>query len=96
MTVRPSRLALATLLLTPVGITAWFVSDGGIANGLNRLAYEVCMGLFFLGYGLLMVLLQGISAWRHQPCPHTGRLGTCSLLASMVWTLAAIAWEHRA
>ena len=91
------RLAILVLLLAPLLITAWFVQDGGLANGLNRLAYEASMAAFFLLYALLLALVQAVLRYRHQPCPATeavGRWAARSGMLGLLWILGAMVYEQ--
>lgn len=88
------RLAILVLLLAPLLITAWFVQDGGLANGLNRLAYEASMAAFFLVYALLLALVQAVLRYRHRPCPALGRWAAISGMAGLLWVLAAMVYEQ--
>jgi len=82
------------LLLMPVLITIWFVSDGGLSNGLNRLVYEVVMGLFFACYGLLWGGVEISNRIRKQPCPFNLRLMGWSFLLLLAWVILASLYEH--
>ncbi|MFS4550809.1 hypothetical protein [Comamonas resistens] len=63
---RPEELQKsAALLVIPVLLTMWFVSDGGLRNGLNRLVFELIVGAFFASYGLL---------WGGSSCSTTGAI----------------------
>ena len=67
---RPEELQKsAALLVIPVLLTMWFVSDGGLRNGLNRLVFELIVGAFFASYGLLWGGVELFNHWRHQRNP---------------------------
>lgn len=82
------------LLLMPVLLTIWFVSDGGLSNGLNRLTYEMTIGLFFACYGLLWAVVEMINRMRKQPCPFNLRLMGWSFSLLLVWVVLASLYEQ--
>ncbi|WP_052097307.1 hypothetical protein [Achromobacter sp. RTa] len=84
----------AALLVIPVLLTIWFVSDGGLRNGLNRLAYEMTMGLFFTSYGLLWGLAEIINRLRKQSCPFNLRLMGWSFSLLLAWVVLASLYER--
>lgn len=88
------RLAILVLLLAPLLITAWFVQDGGLSNGLNRLAYETSMATFFLLYALLLAVVQAVLRYRHRPCPALGRWAALSGTLGLLWGLGAVVYEQ--
>lgn len=88
------RLAVLIFLLCPVLITLWFLHDGGLGDGLNRLAYEFSMGMFFLGYGLLLAVIAGVLRYRQRSCLALGRLSLVSFSACMVWAMVAVLYEQ--
>lgn len=42
------------LVIVPVLLTCWSIADAGLRSNLNRLGYELFVGLFFTAYGLLL------------------------------------------
>lgn len=83
----------AALLLIPVLITMWFVSDGGLRNGLNRLVFELVVGAFFAGYGLLWAGAEMINYWRKQPNLFNQRLILWCFSLMLAWTVLATLFE---
>lgn len=84
----------SVLLLAPMLITAWFVADGGIRNGLNRFAYEIVMGLFFAAHGLFWAAAEGINRLRKKTCPFNLRLAGWSALLLLAWIALAGLYER--
>ena len=82
------------LLLGPVLITAWFVADGGLQNGLNRFGYEVVMGLFFIGHGIFWSAAEIINRWRKQACAFNIRLIGWSFALFLIWLVSAKLYEN--
>ena len=92
---QPSQLLKASLLLLgPVAITAWFVADGGLQNGLNRFGYEVVMGLFFIGHGIFWSVAEIINRWRKQACEFNIRLIGWSFALLLIWIVLASLYEN--
>ncbi len=84
---------LASLALVPCLITLWFMHDGGLGNGLNRLAYYMATAGFFAAYaGLAAItwLIQHIKKQRAQASLRALCLGALALLA---WITGAVAFE---
>lgn len=84
---------LGSLVLVPCLITLWFMHDGGLGNGLNRLAYYMTTAGFFAIYaGLAAItwLIQHIKKQRAQASLRALCLGALALLA---WITGAVAFE---
>lgn len=87
----PFRLSL--LVLAPCLITLWFLHDGGLHNGLNRLGFYMATGAFFAAYAALAALAWFIQRARRKPAQgHLRALGLGSL-ALLAWILGAMAYE---
>lgn len=85
---------LAMLVLVPGLITLWFMHDGGLANGLNRLAYYVVTGLFFAGYAALMAIIHLVQRARRRPCGGHLRTLYWSCVALVGWICATALFEN--
>lgn len=85
---------LAMLVLVPCLITLWFMHDGGLANGLNRLAYYVVTGLFFAGYAMLMAIIHLVQRARRRPSEGNLRTAYWSAAALLAWTCATALFEN--
>ncbi|RGE47094.1 hypothetical protein DZC30_01495 [Comamonas testosteroni] len=48
------RFKTAVLVIVPVLLTCWSIADAGLRSNLNRLGYELFVGMFFTAYGLLL------------------------------------------
>ena len=92
--VTPPQLKTALLLIAPALITWWCVADGGLRNNLNRLGYEIFVGLFFAGYGLLQGLAEVINRVLKRRNPHNLRLMGYSFAALLVWIVGCVAFEN--
>lgn len=84
----------AALLIIPVLLTMWFISDGGLRNGLNRLVFELIVGAFFASYGLLWAGVEMINRWRKQHNPINLRLMRWSFSLLLAWVVAATLFEQ--
>lgn len=92
---RPDELQKsAALLVIPVLLTMWFVSDGGLRNGLNRLVFELIVGAFFASYGLLWGGVELFNHWRHQRNPFNLRLMRWSFSLLLAWVVTATLFEQ--
>jgi uncharacterized membrane protein len=88
----PFRLGL--LVLAPCLITLWFLHDGGLGNGLNRLGFYMATGAFFAAYAILAALAWIIQRARRKPAQgHLRALGLGGL-ALLAWILGAMAYEN--
>lgn len=85
---------LAMLVLVPGLITLWFMHDGGLANGLNRLAYQMFTGLFFAGYAILMAIIHLVQRARGRPGQGHLRALYWSCAAFVGWICAAALFEN--
>lgn len=88
---QPFKLAL--LVLVPGLITLWFMHDGGLGNGLNRLAYYVVTGLFFAGYAALMGTIHLVQSARRRPSEGNLRTLCWSAAALIAWTCGTVLFE---
>jgi peptidoglycan/LPS O-acetylase OafA/YrhL len=89
-------LRLAALALGPCLITLWFLHDGGLANGLNRLAYYTVMALFFAAYTALAGTALLVQRMRGRPRQGLGQALSLGALALMAWVCGAAAFENLA
>lgn len=48
------RFKTAVLVIVPVLLTCVFMANAGLRSNLNRLGYQLSVGLFFTAYGLLL------------------------------------------
>lgn len=87
----PFRLSL--LAVVPCLATLWFMHDGGLGNGLNRLAFYMVNGAFFAGYAGLAALVLLVQRIRRRPVQAHLRALYCGGLALLAWTLGAMAFE---
>lgn len=87
-------LKASVLLLAPVLITVWFVADGGLRNGLNRLGYEMSMGLFFAAHGLFWGVAEGINRLCKKSCPFNLKLLGWSMSLLLIWIALAGLYER--
>ncbi|AEF89825.1 hypothetical protein DelCs14_2813 [Delftia sp. Cs1-4] len=84
---------LASLALVPCLITLWFMHDGGLGNGLNRLAYYMATAAFlaiYTGLAAIALLMQRHKKQRAQASLRALCLGALALLA---WITGAVAFE---
>jgi hypothetical protein len=80
---RPSwrePLRLTCLVLVPCLITLWFMHDGGLGNGLNRLAYYMTTAGFFAIYAGLAAV-----TWLIQRSKNSARKLHCARCVSVAW-----------
>lgn len=82
------------LVIVPVLLTCWSIADAGLRSNLNRLGYELFIGLFFMGYGLLLGLGEVINRVRKRRNPHNLRLMGYSFAALLVWVVGCVAFEN--
>ena len=92
--VTTTQFKTAVLVIVPVLLTCWFIADGGLRSNLNRLGYELFIGLFFTGYGLLLGLGEVINRVRKRRNPHNLRLMGYSFAALLVWIVGCVAFEN--
>lgn len=88
------RFKITVLVVVPLLITWWCVSDGGLRNGLNRVVYEIIMGVFFAANTLVLGLDEWISRARKRPKPGNFRLMLISAAAFLAWVIAAALFEN--
>lgn len=84
---------LGSLVLVPCLITLWFMHDGGLGNGLNRLAYYMATAAFlalYTGLAAIALLMQRYEKQRAQASLRALCLGALALLA---WITGAVAFE---
>lgn len=89
---QPFRLAI--LVVAPGLITLWFMHDGGLGNGLNRLAYYGVTGLFFAGYAGVMGIAHLVQRARRRPSEGNLRALGCGCLALLAWTCGTALFEN--
>ena len=82
---------LASLVLVPCLITLWFMHDGGLGNGLNRLAYYMTTAAFlavYTGLAAIALLMHRHKKQRAQAPLHPLCLGAVALLACITGVVA--------
>lgn len=84
----------ACLLLVPGLITLWFMHDGGLGNGLNRLAYYMTTAAFFAAYAGLAALTALIQRIKKQRTQASLRALCFGGIALIVWAAGALAFEN--
>ena len=91
MRTEPRLIFLISALLL---ITLWFVNDGGLHNGLNRLVYEITVGAFFAAYAV-MLGIAGLFNRKHASRQAADwRYAGLSLAGLLIWVVGSTVFEQ--
>ena len=91
MRTEPRLIFLISALLL---ITLWFVNDGGLHNGLNRLVYEITVGAFFAAYAV-MLGIAGLFNRKHASRQAADwRYAGLSLADLLIWVVGSTVFEQ--
>ena len=75
-------------------ITLWFVNDGGLHNGLNRLVYEITVGAFFAAYAVLLGIAGLLNRKHASRQAADWRYAGLSLAGLLIWVVASTVFEQ--
>lgn len=91
MRTEPRLIFLISALLL---ITLWFVNDGGLHNGLNRLVYEITVGAFFAAYAVLLGIAGLLNRKHASRQAADWRYAGLSLAGLLIWVVASTVFEQ--
>ena len=75
-------------------ITLWFVNDGGLHNGLNRLVYEITVGAFFAAYAVLLGIAGLLNRKHASRQAADWRYAGLSLSGLLIWVVGSTVFEQ--
>lgn len=91
MRTEPRLIFLISALLL---ITLWFVNDGGLHNGLNRLVYEITVGAFFAAYAVLLGIAGLLNRKHASRQAADWRYAGLSLAGLLIWVVGSTVFEQ--
>ena len=91
MRTEPRLIFLISALLL---ITLWFVNDGGLHNGLNRLVYEITVGAFFAAYAVLLGIAGLLNRKHASRQAADWRYAGLSLAGLVIWVVGSTVFEQ--